>query len=110
MPLTIATTIPPTPHSQARNFAVPPAAPHLTARHRAILAHLWKHPRATHRELMASCWIPSSERVWVYLNHLNHLGYIRREPYASHRTRLLTPTGLLAAQGYEVIWWEPKCC
>ena len=79
----------------------------LTSRDKAILCWLWKHPRASIREMMAGCDIPSTDRVHHYLERLNHLGYINPRPAYTNRTRTLTPAGLLAAQGFEVIWWEP---
>ena len=79
----------------------------LTPRDKAILCWLWKHPRATIGEMMAGCDIPSTSSVWYRLERLNHLGYINPRPAYTNRTRTLTPAGLLAAQGFEVIWWEP---
>ena len=78
----------------------------LASRDKAILAHLWRHPGASIRELMAACEIPSTSLVNYRLTRLNHLGYIKPRPYHSERTNTLTPAGLLAAQGFEIIFWE----
>ena len=78
----------------------------LTPCDKAILAHLWKHPGASIRELVAACSIPSIFGVSYRLNRLNHLGYIKPRPYRSERTNILTPAGLLAGQGFEIIFWE----
>jgi len=79
----------------------------LAARDKAILAHLWKQPGASIREMMAACDIPSTSLVTWRLRRLNHLGYIKPRPPWSERTHRLTPAGLLAAQGFEMIFWEP---
>ena len=80
----------------------------LTPRDRAILRWLWKHPGASVRELMAACYIPCPFSVNYRLWHLNHAGYIKPRPYRSERTNTLTPAGLLAAQGFRVLWWEAE--
>ena len=80
----------------------------LTPRDRAILTHLWKHPGASIRELMAGCRIPSPFSVNYRLERLNHLGYIKPRPARSERTNTLTPAGLLAGQGYRLLWWEAE--
>jgi len=78
----------------------------LAPRDRAILRWLWRHPGASIRELMAACKIPSTFSVHYRLTRLNHLGFVKPRPYHSKRTNTLTPAGLLAAQGYEIIFWE----
>ena len=45
-----------------------------------------------------------NRRLW----RLNHAGYIKPRPVRSERTNTLTPAGLLAAQGYRVLWWEAE--
>lgn len=77
----------------------------LAPRDRAILAHLWRHPRSSYREMMAGCAIPSTDRVHYRLGRLNHLGYIKPRPFHTSRTHTLTGKGLLAAQGFEIIFW-----
>ena len=79
----------------------------LHPRQRAILTHLWKHPRASFRGLMGACHISSAAPVAWHLGRLNHLGYINPRPKGTARTRTLTSVGLLAAQGYEILFWEP---
>ena len=79
----------------------------LTPRDRSVLTWLWKHPRATIGEMMAGCDIPSTSSVWYRLERLNHLGYVKPGPRGTRRTRTLTGKGLLAAQGFECIFWEP---
>jgi len=80
----------------------------LTPRDRAILRWLWKHPGASVREMMVGCDIPSPFSVSYRLWRLNHAGYIKARPYRSGRTNALTATGLLAAQGFRVLWWEAE--
>lgn len=80
----------------------------LTPRDRAILRWLWRHPGASVRELMVGCDIPSTFSVSYRLRRLNHAGYIKPRPFRSERTNTLTPPGLLAAQGYRVLWWEAE--
>ena len=80
----------------------------LTPRDRAILRWLWRHPGASVRELMAACDIPSAFSVNYRLWRLNHLGFVKPRPYRSERTNTLTPAGLLAAQGWEIIFWEAE--
>jgi len=45
-----------------------------------------------------------NRRLW----RLNHAGYIKPRPFYSERTNTLTPAGLLAAQGWELIFWEAE--
>ena len=80
----------------------------LTPRDKAILTHLWKHPGASIREMMVACRVPSTDSVHRGLSRLNHAGYIKPRPFRTNRTRTLTPAGLLAAQGYRVLWWEAE--
>jgi len=75
----------------------------MTPRDRAILTHLWRHPHASIREIERFCLISKAE-VHRHLEGLNHLGYISPRRKGSDRTRTLTPRGLLAAQGFEVIY------
>ena len=80
----------------------------LTPRDRAVLAHLWRHPGASLRELAAAVGLVSTSSVVWHLKRLNHSGYIKRGPFHSERTNTLTPAGLLAAQGWEIIFWEAE--
>ena len=80
----------------------------LPPRDRAILRWLWRHRGASVRELMAGCDIPHPFSVIYRVRRLNHAGYIKPRPYRSARTNTLAPTGLLAAQGWEIVFWEAE--
>ena len=57
--------------------------------------------------MMPAAGLASSNVLW-HLRGLNHRGYIKPRPFYSVRTNTLTPAGLLAAQGYRVLWWEAE--
>ena len=80
----------------------------LTPRDRAILTHLWKHPGASIRELAPAAGLASIATVAWHLKRLSHAGYIKPRPFYSERTNTLTPAGLLAGQGYRLLWWEAE--
>ena len=82
----------------------------LTPRQMSILRAL-RHSNGrtpSSRELaQAVGYAPSSYGdLAPHLRRLEYRGYIKRGPFKSGRTLTLTPTGLLAAQGFEVIYWE----
>lgn len=75
----------------------------LTPRARAILRHLWKHPHHGIERLSAAADCVKSTTAW-HLAWLNHQGYIEPGPAGTTCTRRLTAKGLLAAQGYELLY------
>lgn len=79
----------------------------MTPRQRAILRYLWKHPRDGIEKMSAA--VGCCKAVMAYhLERLNHQGYIEPGPSGTCCTRTLTPAGLLAAQGWRVLFWEPE--
>ena len=80
----------------------------LTPRDKAILRWLWRHPGASIRELAPAVGLGSTATVAWHLKRLNHRGYVKPRPARSERTNTLTPAGLLAAQGYRLLWWEAE--
>ena len=70
----------------------------------AIFCWLWKHPRDGSRKLMLATGLRSSANVNWHLQRLNHQGYIKPGPGRTNCTRTLTGTGLLAAQGWYLLW------
>ena len=82
----------------------------LTPRQMAILRALRQsNGRApSSRELaQAVGYAPSSYGdLAPHLQRLEYRGYVKRGSFKFARTLTLTPAGLLAAQGFEVIYWE----
>ncbi len=76
----------------------------LTPRRRAILRAMWKNGRLTIRELADKVGLKSTGQMQgIYLWQLRDAGYVTWEP-ERQRTLRLTGKGLLAAQGYELIY------
>ena len=75
----------------------------LTPRDRVILRHLWKHPRDGVEKLEAAAGIAKST-TWYHLDRLNHSGHIQPGPCGTSCTRTLTAKGLLAAQGFTLLY------
>ena len=80
----------------------------LSPRGKAILCWLWKHPSDGVQKLADAVGLRSRSNVCWHLERLNHQGYIKPGPGRTNCTRILTGTGLLAAQGYQVLWWESQ--
>ena len=77
----------------------------LTPRRKAILAEIRRgngHPPSV-RDLMQATLYRSSSGMQVHLSALRRHGYLEFDPFRA-RTLTLTGRGLLAAQGYELIY------
>lgn len=83
----------------------------LTPRRRAILTAIWRSNgrSPSFRELMRAVGLTSKDSMFEQLHKLKRYGYVQFLP-SQHRTLTLTGKGLLAAQGYELIYmceeWE----
>lgn len=76
-------------------------------RSRATLAFVYERHREgllpTVREIMAGAGLSSTSVVEYHLDRLYRLGYLKWTK-GKARTYLLTPGGILAAQGYKLLW------
>ena len=77
----------------------------LTPRRQAILAEIRKRNgrSPSYRELLQATRYRSSSGMQVHLKALKYHGYLGFDPFQA-RTLTLTGKGLLAVQGYELIY------
>lgn len=79
----------------------------LTPRRRAILKAIRAKARPSWRELQVATKTPTMATIYNNLRALQRHGYVNYEPgYA--RTLRLTSKGILASQGYKLLWTADK--
>jgi len=77
----------------------------LSPRRLAILREMWRgneHPPG-YRELMRAVGLTSKDSMFNQLQRLKRDGYVKFV-FSEHRTLTLTGKGLLAAQGYRLLY------